>query len=498
MKSVKLKPLYLKADEILIQPPKELSETVDYSLPQNSSMILSSIDNLSSILRGRSLRKRKLKNPGLLREEKESVEKLSDFKIKRIRKLTTGKPRFTLRRTLSNLTQENSPTKPSPKKPVDELPSIETLLNTISKKEKGNTRQLENEFLKYTETNKKFEARLISERQEKEAQINLINEKVYKIKNDILETEKTLKSVESEYEEKMEFISFQNTEGLLSLYTINGKKKVNMEVSQEHEYLLLKQKLRKAQNDIHSVYIESKESLNEKLDSQKSVLELLQETKNKVQKEVKDAQETLQAFYCRTLKDGMDLREDGLRWCIKAIWKTAHPVPVSSFPNFLDEGSITFLLKISQTDLEIKHLASKLQALRNELKRNNLYTSMEKPNSEVFKGIKERLKFISQTSKAVKIKENMEIRGINLPENEAFIAQVPDLTELKEKIKEKENLTNKLSDEEIRRIVQNHNPEIESVGILHIVRSLVGDKIKNFRVLAQRRKLSFLKTLIPN
>lgn len=494
MKSVKLKPLYLKADEILIQPPNELSKTLDYSLPQNSSMTLSSIDNLSSILRGRSLRKTKLRNPGLLKEEKESVEELSDFKIKR-KKFTTGKPRFTLRRTLSNLTQENSPTKVSPKKLVEVLPSIETLLNAISKKEKGNTKQLENEFFKYTEKNKKFEAGLISERKEKEAQINLINEKIYKSKADIVETEKTLKSVESEFQEKMNFISFQNTEGLLSLYTINGKKKVNMEVTQEHEYLLLKQKLRKAQADIHSAYIENKEKLNEKLDSQKSLLELLQETKNKVQKEVKDTRETLQAFYCRTLKDGMDLREDGLRWCIKAIWKSAHPVPVSSFPNFLDEGSITFTLKISQIDLEIKFLTGKLQVLRNELKRSNFYTSMEKPYSEVFKGIRERLRFISQTSKAVKIKENMEIKGTGRVGNEGFIAQVPDLCEIKEKIKEKENLISKLSEEEIRRIVQNYNPEIESVGILHIVRSLVGDKIKNFRVLAQRRKLSFLKTL---
>lgn len=494
MKSVRLKPLYLKADEILIQPPKELSKTVDYSLPQNSTMTISSIDNLASILRGRSLRSTKSRRQEPLQEEKESVLKLSDFKVK-FKKISPIKPRLTFRRTLSNLSQENSPAKQFQKKLAEPTPSIESLISAISIKEPGNIKQLENEFIKYTETNKKFEAGLIFEKKENEIKINSTNKKIADLKNEIYHIEKSLKQEETEYQEKMSMLAFQNTEGLLSLYTINGKKKANMEVSQEHEYLHLKQQLRKAQADIHAQYIENKEKFNEKLEAKKSALDTWQDLKNKIQKEVKDSQETLIAFYCRTLKDGMDLRDDGLRWCIKAIWKTSHPVPVSSFPSYLDEGSVTFLLKIAQFDLEIKALTSKLQVLRNEMKRNHLFTSMEKPSSEVFRGIKERLKMISQTSKVVKVKGNVEIKG-SLKENDLVASQTPDLCEIKEKIKEKERLINKLSEDEIRRIAENYNNVNHSVGILHIVRSLVGDKMKNFRVLAQRSRPSFLKTIV--
>jgi hypothetical protein len=213
----------------------------------------------------------------------------------------------------------------------------------------------------------------------------------------------------------------------------------------------------------------------------------LQVNKSKLLKEVKEAQETLHAFYCRTLKDGMDLRDDGLRWCIKAIWKTSNPVPVSAFPKYLDEDSVTFLLRLAQIDLEVKSLLFELNDSRNKVSRDT-HTSFEKSNEEIIRNVRFRLKMLSQTSKVVKAK--LDISADLALEYTEKRLHVTDFCKIKEKIREKEGLKNRLSQVEIKRVVESYKIGESDVGILHIIRSLVGDKYRDFRTLTQKNSKS--------
>ena len=487
MKNFKLKPLYLKANEILIQPPVQTTKVSDYSILVNSSMTVSSIDNLTGILRGRSFRLKRLK-PALEEDEKETVEKLSQFRGKN-RRLTRSplSKRFTFKRTLSNLNLDNlNSASQSPKKLNEEPPQLELLIRTISSRENVKNKAIEYEFMKYTESNKKFEENLIGQRKNLEGLVKITNKQISELKQEQDDISKSLKAIQQDYQEKMNTISFQNTEGLLSLYKVNGRKKPNMEVKEEHEYLSLKNKLRKSQNEVHSVFIENKERLAERLDSNKSTLDSLQSNKSKLIKDIKEVQETLHTFYCRTLKDGMDVRDDGLRWCIKAIWKTSNPVPVSAFPKYLDESSITFLLKVAQLDLEIKSLTSELNQLKNQVSRDT-HTSFEKSNDDAIKNVRIRLKMLSQTSKAIKEKIHILDEEGDREDVEKRM-QVHDACRVRDSLKEKQKNINDLSEFEIRRVVENYNAGDSTVGILHVVKSLVGNKSRDFRNLTFKRK----------
>ena len=56
MKNIKLKPLYLPNDDILVQPPPFLFQTENPLKDNTSKMLLSNLDEFKTILRGRRLK----------------------------------------------------------------------------------------------------------------------------------------------------------------------------------------------------------------------------------------------------------------------------------------------------------------------------------------------------------------------------------------------------------------------------------------------------------
>ena len=74
-------------------------------------------------------------------------------------------------------------------------------------------------------------------------------------------------------------------------------------------------------------------------------------------------------FYCNILKQGMDIREDGIRWAIKAMWKINEPVPISMFPKFIDDESAYFLLKMTKKDLKLDFLNKKLEEIKKKIRK---------------------------------------------------------------------------------------------------------------------------------
>ena len=312
MKSLKLKPLYLKANDILIEPPSFQSEPSEYSIKNTSTMTLSSLNNLKSILRGRKLNSSK--NNQASTEDKESVLKLSEFKP-RDRGYTKSPltKKYTFRRALSNSGLDSSPTLVQSPKKIEEKPTISKLMHTITSREKGKIKTISAELHRFAEHNKVYEHQLLQSTENLRKDIDSVSESIFTYKSEILDLKSKRAEAKKQYDENMNSIAFKETEHVLSTYRVKGKKKTHLEVSQEREYFTMKEQLRSAKRDLHSNFIEKMESMQESLQHKLRVLDTLQETKKTLQKQLKEAQENLLAFHCKNLREGMDLREDGIR-----------------------------------------------------------------------------------------------------------------------------------------------------------------------------------------
>lgn len=200
-------------------------------------------------------------------------------------------------------------------------------------------------------------------------------------------------------------------------------------------------------------------------------------------------QEILISFYCKTLKDGMDLREDGIKWCIKATWKLSQPIPFRSFPKFLDDESAQYLLRTSQLELEIENLKEKLNKYREQIKRDSSQNRLAKTQKELFNVIRSRLKQITQKSQFLNSNAIVTEDTLSTSYFDASYDKYTDINSLKVQIREKEKLKNILTDQEVKRVVQNYKPEADNnIGIMHIIRALVGDKVRVYRAMASSIK----------
>lgn len=58
-------------------------------------------------------------------------------------------------------------------------------------------------------------------------------------------------------------------------------------------------------------------------------------------------------YYHQLLYGGIDFRQEGLVWIIKAIWNLDQKVEMSFFPPFLDKKSIDYLFRVAHKNIEI-------------------------------------------------------------------------------------------------------------------------------------------------
>ena len=157
-------------------------------------------------------------------------------------------------------------------------------------------------------------------------------------------------------------------------------------------------------------------------------------------------------------------------------------VPVSAFPKFFDEESIHFLLKITEKDLELEKFKEKLNVLRQKIKdkRDRLSVTTTR---DLYRTVKGRLRNISQSS----IGQTMN--GSFFEDNTENVLEetsqsFDEITETRKKIREIEEKMKEMTVFEILRVTQGYqnNPgEKEKVGLLHVIKCLVGDKASEFK-----------------
>ena len=486
MRNIRLKPLYLPNDDILVQPPSFLYESEAFTKDSSSKIYLTNLEDLKSILRGRRLKSLTAHKRTIENDEQESVLKLSEFKAPQRVGRSPLSRKYTFRRSYTNLAPDGKPLQVSPVK-IDENPNFILALQTLVSKEKGKSKDVDQEMTRFTETNKDFEASLISRMKKLVKDVEETSDFMtnYKLKIKAAQAERQKEA--KVYEDKMNEIMSKETNLTLSMHSFKGKKK-HPDVSEERQYFIVKEALRAANRELHAHHIEIIEKSTLELENMNLLLNQYQSHKKACQKELKDLQDSLINFYCMNLKEGMDLREDGIRWTIKSLWKMKQPVPVSTFPRYLDDESSHFLLFMAEKDLETTFLQSRLDQLREEIKKDHMDSGFTKSPKELFDIVQGRLRDIKQKTRALSLNTSEIVQLTQERDDEGSIYRYDEIKQLKNKLKADKDSVATLSVEEVKRVVANYNPETtKNVGIAHVIRCLVGDKFKDFRKLARMK-----------
>ena len=105
----------------------------------------------------------------------------------------------------------------------------------------------------------------------------------------------------------------------------------------------------------------------EKLKNYKLDFEKLKE-EHKKKKTILDSKiNFLSDYYHKKLYEGLDIRNEGLIWIMKAIWNLDQEIILSFFPNFLDQTSIDYLFEVAHRSVEINKIKNEIQTYRKEL-----------------------------------------------------------------------------------------------------------------------------------
>ena len=105
----------------------------------------------------------------------------------------------------------------------------------------------------------------------------------------------------------------------------------------------------------------------EKLKMYKLDLEKLKEEYKKKKIILESKIKYLSDYYHKKLYEGIDIRNEGLIWIMKAIWNLDQEIILSYFPTFLDQISIDYLFEVAHRSVIINKIKNEIQNYRKEL-----------------------------------------------------------------------------------------------------------------------------------
>lgn len=491
MKALKLKPIFFPNDDILVRPPHFIIGDEEISIDKSKNNTISSTDQLITILRGRQLKKQDNTKALISEEAEEQVKKLSDWRKNAESPTSPLLRKFTFKRLMTSRTnsevksqnRQMLPTQVTLPPKITPLQSLVTTVQGIVAVEKFKKKVLDAEVQGVSERNKAHEANV-------KLRIAKLTQETRELKNYIKESSGKLEKCTKEYSELVkkheeDVLTLGLKEAQELMFADKGKKKV-IKPGDESQYFIKKEKIRQMKQDLHQKFHTDKENFSEQIDRIKRSLEISESHRLQSKKELKIYREEIVMLYCRILKDGKDIRSDGLRWVIKALWGMKEYIPISAFPKFFDDESSHFLLLHSEKDLEYENLVKRLENMRKEVK-NKRNSSSITTARELYKTVRSRLRNISQSSIGQLFDGSTPLNDTSMsfcqtqskdtPSNYNEIKEIRDkLAEISEFIKEK-------TTQEIKRVTENYqiNPgEAGKVGLFHVIKSLVGEKVREF------------------
>ena len=162
----------------------------------------------------------------------------------------------------------------------------------------------------------------------------------------------------------------------------------------------------KSQKNIDSFYLktiqlkqstmrnEQKDEINKSLEENITILNNFKKQFEAIKEEYKVQKKYLEEkinflcdYYHRKLYEGLDIRNEGLIWIMKAIWNLGKNIKMSFFPNFLDKTSIDYLFKVAHKNVEITKIKNEIQKYRRELdfQFENISRNTKSPTKSIFR-----------------------------------------------------------------------------------------------------------------
>ena len=311
MKAIKLKPLFFPANDVFVSPPEILSRSMDYQVEKFSDHAQSDIGELVSILKLRRVKRQDAQKKQIPDDEKETVRKLSEWKN------MSPKRKFTFRKMItinqagreSNSIQRYIPEIEKPEENCDILNSLVLKVQNIVTIEKNKRRNQDEEMKIISEKNLRFEEEVKKSIQRLSTDIKSLKHFIRESTNKLEALKKQFNERTKKYEEESAAISLSEAQELL----FKEKTKKVIKPCEEAQYLVRKDKFRKLKQDLHKKYQEDKEKINAIIESISNILDSSIHQRQVSKKELKQHHDNLVLLYCKTLKDGKDLRSEGLR-----------------------------------------------------------------------------------------------------------------------------------------------------------------------------------------
>ena len=276
---------------------------------------------------------------------------------------------------------------------IDNDPEIQDKILGVEKKMHFESYEEEKEYIKAAQSREFFRKYEIMRREkEEENEIEELKNLTNNLKEEINEIYKKISYLNKQIndfdlDEKVieyQFLkesnqNFENENFDTKTY-ITGKSKMSKRMKAMNSFMAntMKLKLEKIKKEKKEIIEREKEDLISKIEIiKKDVIEKENEYKEKKML-LKEKIKNLSYSYHKKLYEGLDIRNEGLVWIIKAIWNLGENIQMTFFPKFLDEKIIDYLFTIAhksvKSDSLIKLIEENKKNLTNEfqsINRNN-------------------------------------------------------------------------------------------------------------------------------
>ena len=160
-------------------------------------------------------------------------------------------------------------------------------------------------------------------------------------------------------------------------------------------------------------------------------------------------------------------------------------IPVSAFPKYMDDQSAHFLLIVAEKDLELEKCEARLSDLRKDIRSRRSSTEVNS-STELVNTVRKRLKDLSQSSIGIPCGKDNNAQNTNEFDStleRKSSTNYNEISELRSKITQIHEFVKETTTQEIKRVTdlyQINAGVAGEVGLFHVIRSLVGDRVREF------------------
>ena len=410
---------------------------------------------------------------------------------------------------------------------IDNDEEVQNKILGVKKKVNYETLEEENKEIKNSQTREFFiKYEMMRREKEEEDKIEELRKYINLLENDREEMYRKITNLSKQkydYDLEMKAIDFEKPNKNQEDYYIDDTKTLKSGVKglrnskkkakKMDEFInnTLKIKEEKIKNEKKEKLEEKKKIVSEQLQIAEKDISFIEANYKEKKKELKDKIQILCETYHKKLYEGLDVRNDGLVWIIKAIWNLGENIQMSFFPKFLDNISIDYLFDIAHKSVQCdellklidenkKKLDEKFQNLNkisNFKKNNNLFrTSIaDKLKRKVLP--REKLRELKKNIKDIPL-DNMSIKEMAIFLNKKNIYSqliegptmntINDLKKRKEEIElEIVELKNKEMERIFKEYLYNNYEKKYHVDIEIIIGALIGESRKEKELLKFHR-----------